>query len=235
MKIAIFTICLGNYDIFFDDFYESVNNLFLPEHEKTFYVVTDKPLKDRSNLKQYHKEKMGWPYDTMMRFHLMDEIKEDLSDNDYMYFFNVNMLVLREIGDEVIPNEENDFLMGCDHPIHFNWPDDQKPLDRNPKCSCYIPYGTKMPYYQGCFNGGRTKEFLKMSKILKTNIDEDIKNEIIPLWHDESQLNWYYLKYNPKRLPFTYIFPESFGNINTKIFMIQRDKNKHGGHQFLRS
>lgn len=231
MKIAIFTMSLGKYDIFFEDFYESINKFFLPSHEKTFYVFSDKELPKKENLRLYHQEKMGWPYDTMMRFHLINKIKDDLLQNDFLFFFNINMKALREIGDEVLPDEKNDFLMGCMHPIHYNWPLDRFPYERNPNSTCYIPYGKGKMYYQGCFNGGKVENFLNMSEVLEKNIDKDISNGIIPIWHDESMLNWFYCDKNPLTLNFGYICPE--GMLQNPI-MIQRDKGKLGGHNFLR-
>jgi len=232
MKIAIFTISLGKYDIFFEEFYNTINKFFLPNHEKTFYIFSDKELPKKDNLKVFYQEKMGWPKDTMMRFHLINKIKNELIENEYMFFFNINMLAINEIGDEVLPKEKNDYLMGCMHPIHYNWPIDKVPYERNTNSTCYIPYREGKMYYQGCFNGGRTKEFLEMSEVLEKNIDKDISNNIIPIWHDESMLNWYYSKKNPLTLTFKYISPEG---MLTDPIMIQRDKMKLGGHNYLRS
>lgn len=232
MKIAIFSICLGKYEIFFEEFYASINSLFLPQHEKIFYIFTDKKLPDHKNLKTFHQEKMGWPKDTMMRFHLMNKIKDELILNDYIFFFNLNMKAIKQINEEVLPREENDYLMGCIHPGHYNWPVNSFPYERNPKSNCFIPYNTGNFYYQGCFNGGRSLEFLKMSEIIEKNIDKDLENNIIPLWHDESMLNHYYVYKNPLTMPYSYIaIEDKFGD----PIMIQRDKTKYGGHEFLRS
>jgi hypothetical protein len=234
MKIAIFTISLGKYNIFFKDLYDSVNTKFLPNHDKTFFVFTDTDFFKKDNLIQIKQEKLGWPYDTMNRFHFMCQIKETLLEYDYVFFFNINMKVLHPIGDEILPDNSNDFLMGCNHPLHFNWPINSLPYERNPKSTCYIPYDAGEKYYQGCFNGGRSKEFLEMAEILKSNIDTDIKNNIIPIWHDESMLNWYYSKKQPLVLDYTYIYPESFTLEGTPI-MIQRDKWKYMNKTELRS
>ena len=94
MKIAIFSISLGKYDIFFKDFYESVNKNFLSNHEKTFFLFTDKRFEEKENLIQIEQKKMGWPYDSMMRFHLLNKIKDQVSEYDYVYFFNINITSL---------------------------------------------------------------------------------------------------------------------------------------------
>jgi len=234
MKIAIFTISLGKYDIFFDGLYYSSMANFLPEHEKDFFVFSDKKVSKEENVNIFHQEKMGWPHDTMMRFHLLNKISDQIKEYDYVFFFNINMLVKKRIGDEILPGEENDWLVGAEHPLFFDKPLNQMSFDRNPNCSCYVPIDEGTMYYQGCFNGGRVDEFLHMSKVLANNLDEDKENNITPLWHDESQLNWYYKDKNPLRLPYTYIYPEAL-KMPGKPIMLQRDKNKHGGHAFLRS
>jgi len=234
MKIAIFTISLGKYDIFFDELYTSVNTKFLPNHEKHFFVFTDKEFTQKENLTQIKQEKLGWPYDTMMRFHFMNKIKHQLSQYDYIFFFNINMKVLELIGDEIIPNKENDYLMGCEHPLHYKWLPFNLPYERNKLSTCFIDYSENGKYYQGCFNGGRSKEFLEMSEILEKNIDTDVKNNVIPIWHDESMLNWYYQKKNPLTLDYSYIYPESLSLPLNRI-MIQRDKWKYMNKEELRN
>ena len=190
MKIGILTICTGKYDIFFKSLYESLENNFLIDHEKTYYVFTDGVIPEHEKVVVIQQEKLGWPHDTMMRFHMFNSISEQISQEDFLYFFNANMKALNIIGDEVLPTEENDWLMGAHHPGFFGKGVLAFPYDRNPECSCYIPVGDGKFYAQGCFNGGRSKEWLEMSKILSDNIDIDTKKGIIPLWHDESEINW---------------------------------------------
>ena len=64
-------------------------------------------------------------------------------------------------------------------------------------------------YYAGGFNGGSTERFLEMSEVISKRVDEDLKNGVIALWHDESHMNRY-LIYNPPTLSLTpsYCFAE---------------------------
>ena len=73
-----------------------------------------------------------------------------------------------------------------------------------------------------------------MAEILKKNTDIDVKNGIIPIWHDESMLNWYYSNKNPLVLPYTYIYPESL-RLQGEPIMIQRDKWKYMDKENLRN
>ena len=54
-------------------------------------------------------------------------------------------------------------------------------------------------YYAGGFNGGSTKRFLEMAEVLADRVNKDLENDVIALWHDESQMNRYLID-NPPTL-----------------------------------
>lgn len=238
-KINILTICTGKYTIFFQDFYNSCENHFLKGYDKKYFVFTDGEIIESDNIVRIQQSKLGWPYDTMMRFKMFNTIKDKL-DGDFTFFFNANMKFLQDIGEEALPNDENNGLMGVTHPGYFNVSKNQYPYERRFDSKFYIPYDSGNVYYQGCFNGGKTDDFMNMSSILESRIDQDLGNGIVPLWHDESALNWYYKDKNPLTLDISYAYPESelsnfIGkNIQVDKKILQVDKNKYGGHQNLR-
>lgn len=234
MKIACYTLSFGKYDIFFPELHKTIFKNFLPDHDKHIFIYSDVDFSSYHNTTSIYWKKMGWPYDTMMRFHLLNKIHDQILQYDYIFFFNVNMLVCQQVGDEVIPTNQNDYLVGAKHPMYGDCSPDKMPYERNVECSCYIPYNNGKMYFQGCFNGGSSKEFLKMSRVLATNLNTDNKKNIIPVWHDESQLNWYYAKKNPLILDSAYIHPELFPTQQSPK-MIARAKELHGGHDVLRS
>jgi hypothetical protein len=231
--INILTICTGKYFMFFDDFYQSCESNFLTNYKKKYFVFTDGELNHYDNVVKIYQPKLGWPYDTMMRFKMFNSI-ENLLDGDYIYFFNINMSFLEKVGEEVIPREDNDYLMGVNHPGFYNQSNFSFTYERRPTSKFYIPLGKGKKYYQGCFNGGRRKEFISMSKELEELIDYDLSKDIIPVWHDESALNWYYCNRNPLMLNPSYAYPESL-NIPFDKKIIQIDKSKLGGHVYLRN
>jgi len=73
-----------------------------------------------------------------------------------------------------------------------------------------------------------------MSEILSKNIDGDLEKNLIPVWHDESYLNWYYSKKNPLLLSYNYIYPEGLQLPNMNPIMYQRDKWKYMDKENLR-
>lgn len=232
MRIDILTICTGKYTMFFDGLYESSEKHFLSGHEKRYIVFTDGEITPRNNVVRIEQPKLGWPFDTMMRFKMFNSINE-IIDADYVFFLNANMKFVDTVSEEVIPTEKNDYLMGVIHPGYQNKHTMELPYERRTHSSVQIPYGQGTTYYQGCFNGGRTEEFLRMSSILATGIESDLSKSIVPIWHDESALNWYYSLRNPLTINPSYAYPESVDmGIEKKI--LQLDKSKLGGHDFLR-
>ena len=233
MNIGVLIICNGKYNVFFKDLYESSEKYFLKNHKKTYYVFTDGDIIESENIKKIYQDSLGWPYNTLKRFEMFNNISEVLINEDYLFFLNANMLFTDDVGDEVIPNDNNDFLMGVNHPSFYNQIKTNFTYERNPESVFYIPLEDGKYYYQGCFNGGRSIEFLNMSRILDNMINNDLKNDIIPIWHDESALNWYFLNKTPLLVDCSYAYPESWEiPFNKKI--IQRDKNKYGGYEYLR-
>jgi hypothetical protein len=233
INIGILYICTGKYNVFFEQFYESSENYFLNDYKKTYYVFTDSEIKPRNNIKIINQKFLGWPYDTMKRFHMFNSIKNYLENEDFLFFLNANMKIVDFINHEIIPTEKNNFLMGVKHPGFYNSSKNSFTYERRKESNFYIPYEEGKFYYQGCFNGGKTEHYLKMSDTLSNMIDDDLKKDIIPIWHDETALNWYFKDKNPLLLEPSYAYPELWDlPIEKKI--IQLDKNKYGGHNYLR-
>ena len=120
--------------------------------------------------------------------------------------------------------------------------------DRNKMSSAYIDNIDGDEYIMGGFFGGRKDDFLKMSEILQNNIDKDLENNIIALWHDESHLNRYLVDLKkqgetPLILPTNFTWPEDeklqkiypFLQENKEPNMIILDKDKFGGRDYLRA
>lgn len=234
MNVNILTICTGKYSIFFEKFFQSCEKHFLKKYKKKYFVFTDNNLFENESIVKVGQPKLGWPNDSMMRFKMFNKVLNQLPSDEYVFFFNINMLFVNDVNEEVFPSKENHFLMGVIHPGYNNTDPLNFPYERNPKSNFFIPYEKGQKYFQGCFNGGRVKEFWEMSMILEKKIDEDMENKIVPIWHDESALNWFYMNVNPLSLPFSYAYPESY-TVKSDKYIIQIDKDKLGGKNYLRS
>jgi len=234
-NIGIIYICTGKYIQFLEDFLSTAEVNFLPNHRKEYFIFTDSQL-DNPDPSKFHisyQEKLGWPYDTLNRFHMINGISSQVDHIDYMYFCNANLLINEPIDETILPTNETK-MVGVNHPGQYMLSNTEFTYERNPNSLAYIPLGEGKYYYQGCFFGGTKDAFLEMSKQLQKNIDDDLSNDIIAIWHDESHLNRYFLNNSPKLLDPSYANPEAF-YIPFPKRIIQIDKNKLGGHDFLRS
>lgn len=239
MNIGILIICTGKYSIFFESLYKSCEEFFLPEHQKNYYVFTDdENIVSRDNIIKINQDTLGWPFDTLKRFSIFNSIKSTLLKEDYLFFLNANMLCINKVGDDILPGEENSYLMAVQHPGFYNQPNFRFTYERNENSNFYIPYEKGTFYFQGCFIGGRSIEFMDMSEKLDKLIDDDVSKGIIPVWWDESALNWYYLDKNPLVVDQHYAYPENhkydISLKREKAIILNRDKSKFGGHNFLR-
>lgn len=235
MKVGILYICTGKYDIFWNDFYQSAEQFLLPNSEKHYFVFTDsKTIQSSDRIHKIYQEQLGWPKDTLMRFHLFLTIEEELKKMDYLFFLNANYTFIKTITeDEILPTEKDNFLTGQLHPVAYHLQRKKYAYEANPKSTAYIAENAGTYYFAGGLIGGRTTEFIQLCNKLKQNIDEDFKNDIIAIWHDESHINNYFSKIEPKKLHPGYCFPQGwYLPFEQKTLLL--NKSKLGGHAYLR-
>jgi hypothetical protein len=211
-QVAVLYICTGQYSIFWKEFYKSCERHFLPNYNKQYYIFTDAPELFAENAENVHKiyqPKLEFPKDSLMRFDMFLKVKEQLQDFSHIYFFNANIIFVKNIlPEEVFPSAEENGLIGYQHAGEYKNPVSEFIYERNPVSTAYVKEGTGKYYYQGCFIGGKAKEFLQMCKELDENIKQDLENDFIAVWWDESHLNRYLLDKKVKLLHPGYAYPE---------------------------
>lgn len=216
--------------MFWKEFYLSFKDRFCPNLEKKFFVFTDSQnliFKENEDVKIIYQERLGWPYDTLMRFSMFDRAKDELEKCDFIYFFNANMICEQVIKEEdILPNVEfGQNLVVVKHPGYMNKKIKYCPLERNKNSLAYIQYNKGQHYVCGGVNGGTARAYLELIEVLKKNIDIDLKKNIIALVHDESHLNRYILNRDDVR----YLTPEFCNpddlNINFEKKIRLLDKN----------
>lgn len=241
-KIAILYIATGRYTIFWDEFYNSCEKNLLPNCEKHYFIFTDsKEFESNEKITIVPQENLGWPLIACLRYKILNKVKEELKGYDYSFFFNGNMEVIRTVTEEeLLPTKEEGYIVAPLHSGNKRFKSNYEfEYERNPKSTSYIPYGEGKQYFHNGLIGGRVKEFLEMLDVCEKMMDEDLKNNIIPKYHDESVFNKYVLTRPYKTLSNYYIHPthgKPFVKLNPKVRIIQRDKSKfkYGGHAYLR-
>lgn len=229
-RIAILYICTGKYDVFWKGFLRSYEKNFLPNSIKEYFVFTDAPsLYGEDKCKRIHRifqKKLGWPYDTLMRFQMFDSIADRLQEFDYVFFMNANCKCVSVITEEEFLPKKKDILV-VQHPGEYNKKPKKFSYGRNPQSTAYIPKGEGRYYVCGGINGGRTAAYLELIRELKKNVDIDIKNHVIAKWHDESHINHYiYTHDNWEMLSPSYCYAEDW-NLPFEPKILVREKSKY--------
>jgi hypothetical protein len=232
-KIGIVYICTGEYLIFWDGFYRTSQEFLLAKHEKHYFVFTDSDLvKPGSDLTVIYRKPGGFPMDSLLRFEMFTGVGKDLMQYDYVYFFNSNMKFVEPVDEEIFPVSYSSGLAGVIHPGYYDKHPFWFPYERNPKSKAMIEHVYKRyKYYMGVLFGGRTESFLELCRKCEDWIDEDIKKEIIAVYHDESHLNRYFIDKEILELDPGYGYPEGWKIPFTKRIIIL-NKVLHGGQIF---
>ncbi len=142
---------------------------------------------------------LGWPGATLFRYHAMLKQEELLKKFSHVYYLDCDMLICQKIEESEICSS------GLTNVIHPGFPDS---FCRDKKSTAYVPETYHGTYFQGCVVGGETYEFLKMCRVVTGRIDEDKKNGVMAIWHDESAI-CRYLVDNPPMIALSplYAFP----------------------------
>ena len=237
MKVAISFLGTGKYLDFLPKYYENIEKYFLPNSEKTILAFTDGELDGTpENLKVFSQKHLDWPYITLKRFEIINKAREIINDHDWFVFIDGDALVVDRIEEEEFFTDKP--LFGVHHPCHYLKmpPHNQYPgaYEITENCNAAIDLDKYQPkvYYQGCFWGGKTPEVCAMIDELEYRVGDDLKRNVIALWHDESHLNKYFIEnpnlvhtYGPE-----YAFPEVFKNECTfepKIVHLAKDNSEY--------
>ena len=164
---------------------------------------------------------------------MFSSIEKELEKFDFVFFMNANMKVVSLVSKDILPSKKESGLVATHHPGFYRKHPNSFTYERNHKSNFYIPFGSGKNYVQGCFNGGRSKEFLEMCREIKERMDLDLKIGIIPIWHDESALNWYLLDKDPKILHPVYAWPEFISPSKGEILRMVKTVGQEEANNYL--
>lgn len=195
-------IATNKYIEFVQPLVDSLDKYFLIDHKLTVNVFSDsKGIKgtERVSVIEHTIPAYKFPEATLLRYHIMTSITYD---TDYIFYLDADMLINDFVGDEILGD-----LVAVRHPGYFHgggsWED-------NHKSEACVSNRTK--YFAGGFQGGDSFSYLTAMRFMRVLIDNDKKNGITPIWHDESVWNKYLLDYVGKwhELNPSYCMPEAW-------------------------
>ncbi|HRN78502.1 MAG TPA: hypothetical protein PLU71_04635 [Candidatus Dependentiae bacterium] len=202
-NIGLLIVATGKYIQFVQPLIESARKHFLPHHNITYFVFTEGTPPAGNDIIKIHQERLGWPYDTMMRYKMYAEHADAYKDMDYLFATDADMLFVNTVGDEILGDR-----VATQHPgfVGKRGTYETRSISR-----AYVKPGEGRYYLAGGFNGGSKDSFLQMAQIITQKILEDLEHNIIAIWHDESHLNRFYID-NPPTIILnpSYCYPESW-------------------------
>jgi len=223
MKIAILTIATNNYKSLLCDLIKSIDEYFLTNYEKDIFTFSDENIfhSEKNNIIFNKIGHQSWPFITLQRFKFFNSQIEKLSQYDYIIYMDCDLIINSKIDE--MPNTS---IFGVSHPANI-FDNSFWTTEKNSKSTAYLPFKTDRPYIQGCLWGGKSLNICNLIDNLNKNIDIDLRNNIVAVWHDESHLNKYFSSIPIDEITVLdsgYAYPEKW-SLEVEKKIIHKDKN----------
>jgi histo-blood group ABO system transferase len=222
-KVGLLIVATGKYISFVPPLIASAEHYFCPGHEVTYFVFTDGTLPEHPHVVTIPQDKLGWPYDTLMRISFYHQHRALLQAMDYLFATDADMLFVDTVGDEILSER-----VATQHPGYVGR---RGTYETDSHSTAYVALHEGEHYFAGGFNGGSREEFLKMARTITENIYKDLAHKIVAVWHDESHINRYFIDNPPTQiLSPSYCYSMSLAATNGKPLpypkrLIALDKN----------
>lgn len=225
-KVGLCITAVGKYIAYVDPLIASAQKYFCPDHDVTFFVFTDSTLPQRAHVEYVYHPKLGWPFDSMMRFKCYVEHQQLFKDQDFVFAIDADALFVDVVGDEILGDS-----VATIHPGFFMNSRESFTYETDCRSRAYISPKEGSRYFVGAFYGGRRDEFVKLVSTNAKNIEADLECNLIAIWHDESHLNRYYVDHPPKvMLSPAYCCPEYWSlPFPRKILALLKDHSQMRG------
>lgn len=237
-RIAILYICTGQYRELWPAFYNTAKKYLLPEHNKTFFVWSDKKLQIQGDdVKLTYIPWKPYPHALINRYSHFLMRKNDLLQYDYCFFFNANLEFRDYIHDEILPiNQPFVAVNNITHHL-LNLEDRVDNIKQNywsdcPASPAYIPmsFWEQNPTYcwlMGGFNGGKAKEWVEMCEQIDEWVNYNQNHNLILKWHDEPFMNKYMYDHGVLTLdPTIYLNWYTFAKYDPNCKTVLKRKNQ---------
>jgi len=222
LNLGIITIATGRYyDEFIPALKDSIDQYFdSSQIQLQFYCFTDVP-QVRGDIIRIPITHLAWPFSTLMRFYWIRQYFDALLKNDFLLYMDADMKVVQAIPSDIFLHD----LIAVQHPGYLRG---SPAFEVDRQESSYLAPQLRRTYYQGCFWGGNTQSFGQLIHSLSTQVEQDLKKATIPIWHDESYLNFYMATRNCYSLPPTYAWPQcdDIGSNQPYVLHLEKPHNQ---------
>jgi len=203
----------ARYEQYVRPLLQSADKYFVPH--KTL-LLTDSA--SDYGVHQFPKTHAGFPETTLKRYASFLEHKNFISTFEHAFYIDIDALFVDYVGEEI-------FSEGITATVHHGYRNKSADsvIESNSNSAAFLP--SVKTYYCGGFNGGTSKAYLEMAESIQRGVEQDERNHIMAVWHDESHLNKY-LEINPptRILDSSYGYPETELNTpnNAKIVFLEK-------------
>mmetsp|Transcript_17794 Transcript_17794/g.58536 ORF Transcript_17794/g.58536 Transcript_17794/m.58536 type:complete len:589 (-) Transcript_17794:228-1994(-) len=177
----------------------------------------------------------GWPSASMKRAHSYLEHAELWGAMDYVFAVDVDVSFVSYVSQEILGetvgtlHADNAFYDGSEVVGRFQkaWSVNAEPgtmwrqhhgnaalvtravYEKREESTAGMRAGEGRHYFAGGFYGGRSQKVLEMLKELVKRTNQDLEEDIVAIFHDESQINRYWFDHPPQvKLSCSYLYPE---------------------------
>jgi hypothetical protein len=191
--VSIVFICLRDYNVFFDRFYDSCEKLFLKDVEKKYFVITDHGRdflegKDRVTYCQVRtpkhvdskgRRRVDKRAIKLNKFNYIDRYWNQIRNSDYIFYFDADSVVRKTVKVEDVI-DENKRIVGVVHGFsNIRSGKGRKGIrfEGDPKSSAYVDpekYDVSV-YYQSCLWGGKPNDVRSMVDDIQLWIEKDLE------------------------------------------------------------
>ncbi|BDC34778.1 hypothetical protein Noda2021_07360 [Candidatus Dependentiae bacterium Noda2021] len=219
-SVGLLMVATGKYVQFIPQLIESARTYFCKGHDVHYYVFTDGNLQPAPDTTIIFQQRLGWPHDTLKRFSMYASHADQYQHHDYLFALDADMLFVDYVGSEILSDR-----VATLHPCLVNQRGTYETRSISTAC---VKADEGTHYFAGGFNGGSSKEFLKMACTITANIEKDLEHGFIALWHDESHLNRYFIDNKPTLILCPdYCYPEGWDlPYNPKLVALLKDHKK---------
>lgn len=239
-RIGILLVCTGKYKHYVHNIVEKIEQYFLTQYKKKYFVFTDDILYFESDSESRYTNtkfiftkisRKGFPGDTLYRYHYFLKREADITQmTDVIYYMDVDLDIETEVGTDILPTK-NQPLIAVRHGgfyVPSPFPDPWGSPETNNTSTAFISDVDRIDnYIAGGVNGGITHYFIKMAKEIRDKVDIDDLHNVVAVWHDESHLNRYYTYHEElfKIMTSSYCYPGN-NDIGMERIIVAIDK-KH--------
>lgn len=203
--VGLLMIATGKYDQFIQGLITSADKYFLNDNDVVYYIFTDSDceIQSRRPVVKIPITHRPFPYASMDRFKHFTQNADKFSQEEYLYYVDVDCLFVDEIKGENIFGD----LVGV---RHCGFLGGEGPFETNPNSMACVEAAKQKFYYGGGFSGGKRDKYLELAECCYEAIEKDASNNIVPIWHDESMLNKYFSEHPPNiNLSPSYHYPQN--------------------------